>query len=71
MSPMAKWTFNAITKVLGGGGRKVSMSKITTNEDAHLKGLSHVMDFKNFDKNLQNLAYQGTRLVFEFFKGFQ
>ena len=22
-----------------------------------LKGLSHEIDFKNFDKNLQNLAY--------------
>ncbi len=22
----------------------------------HLKGLSHEIDFKNFDKNLQNLA---------------
>jgi hypothetical protein len=24
--------------------------------DAPLKGLSHEIDFKNFDKNLQNLA---------------
>ncbi len=23
----------------------------------YLKGLSHEIDFKNFDKNLQNLAY--------------
>ncbi len=33
----------------------------------NLKGLSHEIDFKNFDKNLQNY---GTRLVFEFFIGF-
>ena len=30
-----------------------------------LKGLSHEIDFKKFDKNLQNL----TQLVFEFFRG--
>ena len=36
-----------------------------------LKGLSHEIDFKNFDKNLQNLTPNyGTRLVFEFFMGF-
>ncbi len=30
----------------------------TTSADlAYLKGLSHEIDFKNFDKNLQNLAY--------------
>jgi hypothetical protein len=26
------------------------------NISTHLKRLSHVIDFKNFDKNLQNLA---------------
>jgi hypothetical protein len=48
---------------------KVSISRIKTNvlitndedrsqvcEKLHLKGLSHEIDFKNFDKNLQNLA---------------
>jgi hypothetical protein len=28
----------------------------TFPEKAFLKGLSHEIDFKNFDKNLQNLA---------------
>ncbi len=28
-----------------------------TGEKLSLKGLSHEIDFKNFDKNLQNLAY--------------
>jgi hypothetical protein len=33
----------------GGGGGK--------DFGPPLKGLSHEIDFKNFDKNLQNLAY--------------
>jgi hypothetical protein len=32
--------------------------------------LAHEIDFKKFDKNLQNLPEKGTRLVFEFFRGF-
>jgi hypothetical protein len=30
---------------------------ISLIDNATLKGLSHEKDFKNFDKNLQNLAY--------------
>jgi hypothetical protein len=36
-----------------------------------LKGLSHEIDIKNVDKNIQNYCrpLQGPRLVFEFFRG--
>jgi hypothetical protein len=38
--------------VLLGPGK----NKIRTSYPDVLKGLSHEIDFKNFDKNLQNLA---------------
>jgi hypothetical protein len=33
------------------------MMKLVKNFYLALKGLSHEIDFKNFDKNLQNLVY--------------
>ncbi len=38
-------------KMESGGGVKCVLS-----DNFHLKGLSHEIDFKTFDKNLQNLA---------------
>ncbi len=35
-----------------------------------LKGLSHEIDFKNFDKIYRAWPNKGTQLVFEFFMGF-
>jgi hypothetical protein len=35
----------------------------------HLKGLSHEIDFKNFDKNLQNLTKLRDAAGFKLFKG--
>jgi hypothetical protein len=38
----------------GGGG--VQLSEERKRMEGNLKGLSHEMDFKNFDQNLKNLA---------------
>ena len=37
--------------------KKYSSRVIIRGQICQLKGLSHEIDFKNFDKNLQNLAY--------------
>jgi hypothetical protein len=41
-----------------GRDSKIEEEEIrASHQTAYLKGLSHEIDFKNFDKNLQNLAY--------------
>jgi hypothetical protein len=42
----------------GGGGGRIDEDLTAKNSrwDVFLKGLSHEIDFKNFDKHLQNLV---------------
>jgi hypothetical protein len=46
---------NTIIRGWEESGSRKNLSKIYRN-NVPLKGLSHEIDFKNFDKNLQNLA---------------
>ncbi len=43
--------------------------KYSIADQLHLKGLSHEIDFKNFEKNLQHLAKLRDVAGFEFFRG--
>ncbi len=44
-------TVYTVYRSFGGEGRS-----LFARSNQYLKGLSHEIDFKNFDKNLQNLA---------------
>ncbi len=43
-------------KVNRCSSKKYTTTQYIDNAPLYLKGLSHEIDFKNFDKNLQNLA---------------
>ncbi len=51
--------YASLTATPGGGGGVFTPAKPQRGKNLFifLKGLSHEIDFKNFDKNLQNLAY--------------
>ena len=60
---MRKKAKKPLAKSLGingyrGGSQGIFAIKAADNKYEYLKGLSHVIDFKNFDKNLQNMAKQ-------------
>jgi hypothetical protein len=46
------YVFQALVNVKG----RVNLGPAAPQGETLLKGLSHEIDFKNFDKNLQNLA---------------
>ncbi len=58
---MRKKTKKPLAKSLGingyrGGSQGKFAIKAADNKDEYLKGLSHEIDFKSFDKNLQHLS---------------
>ncbi len=47
----------------------LTAAKYKKMKKKHLKGLSHEIDFKNFDQTLKNLPKLRGAAVFEFFRG--